>query len=59
MTQKPKIDLYKKNFNKLFNIKKLPKIKQDIINSLTQTSLNRKYGDLVENILERKRREKK
>ena len=37
----------------------LPKLKQDIIKSVTQTSLNKKYGDLVENIIERKQAEKK
>jgi len=65
MTQKPKwdgrsrvaTDLYRKNFNKIF--KGLPKLKQDIVKSVTQTSLNKKYGDLVENIIERKMREKK
>ena len=66
MTQKPKwdgqsrvaTDLYRKNFNKIFNVKELPKLKQDIVKSVTQTSLNKKYGDLVENIIERKMREK-
>ena len=52
-------DLYRKNFNKIFNVKELPKLKQDIIKSVTQTSLNKKYGDLVENIIERKMSEKK
>ena len=37
----------------------LPKLKQDIIKSMTQTSINKKYGDLVENIIERKMREKR
>jgi len=37
----------------------LPKLKQDIIKSVTQTSLNKKYGDLVENIIERKMSEKR
>ena len=50
-------DLYKKNFNRIF--KELPKLKQDIVKSVTQTSLNKKYGDLVENIIERKMHEKK
>ena len=50
---------YRKNFKKIFNVKELPKLKQDIIKSVTQTSLNKKYGDLVENIIERKMREKK
>ena len=52
-------DLYRKNFNKIFKAKELPKLKQDIIKSVTQTSLNKKYGDLVENIIERKMSEKK
>jgi len=51
-------DLYRKNFNKIFSVKDLPKLKQDIVKSVTQTSLNKKYGDLVENIIERKIREK-
>ena len=65
MTQKPKWDgksrvsneSYRKNFNKIF--KELPKLKQDIVKSVTQTSLNKKYGDIVENIIERKKSEKK
>ena len=65
MTQKPKWDgksrvtneSYRKNFNKIF--KELPKLKQDIVKSVTQTSLNKKYGDIVENIIERKKGEKK
>jgi len=52
-------DLYRKNFKKIFNVKKLPKLRQDIVKSITQTSLNKKYGDLVENIIERKMSEKK
>jgi|TARA_R100001594_G_scaffold41795_1_gene73700 hypothetical protein len=36
------------------SLKTLPKLKQDIIKSVTQNSLNRKYGDLVENIITRK-----
>jgi hypothetical protein len=52
-------DAYRKNFNKIFNVKELPKLKQDIVKSVTQTSLNKKYGDLVKNIIERKMREKK
>jgi hypothetical protein len=47
-------DTYRKNFNKIFKVKDLPKLKQDIVKSVTQTSLNKKYGDLVENIIERK-----
>jgi hypothetical protein len=41
-----------KKLNK--SLKSLPKLKQDIIKSVTQNSLNKKYGDLVENIIERK-----
>ena len=52
-------DLYRENFKKIFNLKELPKLKQDIVKSVTQTSLNKKYGDLVENIIERKMSEKK
>jgi len=36
------------------SLKTLPKLKQDIIKSITQISLNKKYGDLVENIIGRK-----
>ena len=52
-------DLYRKNFNKIFKAKELPKLKQDIVKSVTQTSLNKKYGDIVDNIIERKMNEKK
>ena len=58
---------YRKNFDKIFKKKvlkgedpferglnNLPKLKQDIVKSVAQTSLNKKYGDLVENIIERK-----
>ena len=51
-------DTYRKRFDEIFNIKELPKLKQDIVKSITQTSLNKKYGDLVENIIERKLSEK-
>ena len=55
-------DLYRKNYNKIFQKKSQPdpfkkeqdKLKQDIVKSVTQTSLNKKYGDLVENIIKRK-----
>ena len=47
-------DTYRKNFNKIFKIKELPKLKQDIVKSVTQTNLNKKYGDLVETIIQRK-----
>ena len=36
------------------SLKTLPKLKQDIIKSVTQNSLNKKYGDLIENIITRK-----
>ena len=36
----------------------LDKLKQDIINSVFQKNAKQKYGDLVENILNRKRIEK-
>ena len=36
----------------------LPKLKQDIIKSLFQTD-NKRYGGIVEKILERKQKEKK
>jgi len=60
MTQKPKwdgrsrvaTDLYRENFKKIFNVKELPKLKQDIVKS-------KKYGDIVENIIDRKMHEKK
>jgi len=60
MTQKPKwdgrsrvaTDLYRENFKKIFNVKELPKLKQDIVKSV-------KYGDIVENIIDRKIHEKK
>ena len=40
-------------------LKSLPKLKQDIVKSITQISLNKKYGDLVENIIARKLSEAK
>ena len=50
-------------FNLLLTMKKktiinLPKLKQDIIKSIFQTD-NKRYGGLVEKIIERKQREKK
>ena len=36
----------------------LPKLKQDIIKSIFQTD-NKRYGEIVEKIIERKQREKK
>jgi methyltransferase-like protein len=47
---------YKENYNRIFN---LPKLKQDIVKSITQTDNNKKFGDLVENIIKRKMMEKK
>ena len=41
------------------SLKTLPKLKQDIVKSVTQNSLNKKYGDVVENIIERKLSERK
>ena len=41
------------------SLKTLPKLKQDIVKSITQISLNKKYGDVVENIIERKLSERK
>tara|TARA_R100001129_G_scaffold960_1_gene817 strand:- start:270 stop:437 length:168 start_codon:yes stop_codon:yes gene_type:complete len=41
------------------SLKSLPKLKQDIVKSITQISLNKKYGDLVENIIARKLSERK
>ena len=34
----------------------LPKLKQDIVKSVFQINSKRKYGDLVENIIQRKMR---
>jgi|TARA_R100001530_G_scaffold88894_2_gene61904 hypothetical protein len=50
-----------KSYNELdkMRLSQLPKLNQDIIKSVTQTSLNKKYGDLVENIIQRKLSEKK
>ena len=48
-------DTYRKNFNKIFKVKELPKLDQkEIVKSVTQTSLNKKYGDIVENIIQKK-----
>ena len=40
-------------------LKTLPKLKQDIVKSIFQINAKRKYGDLVENIIERKLSERK
>ena len=45
------------NYSKSLN--KLPKLKQDIVKSIFQINAKRKYGDLVENIIERKLNDKK
>jgi hypothetical protein len=50
---------YKENYNKIFRVNELPKLKQDIIKSIAQTDSNKKFGDLVENIIKRKMSEKK
>tara|TARA_R100000742_G_C4237566_1_gene57887 strand:+ start:482 stop:697 length:216 start_codon:yes stop_codon:yes gene_type:complete len=47
---------YKENYDRIF---KLPKLKQDIVKSVTQNSLNKKYGDVVENIIQRKLKDNK
>tara|TARA_R110002020_G_scaffold110428_3_gene255095 strand:- start:86 stop:256 length:171 start_codon:yes stop_codon:yes gene_type:complete len=39
--------------------KELDKLRQDIIKSVVQVDGKRKYGDLVENIIQRKLSEKK
>ena len=45
-----------KKLNK--SLKSLPKLRQDIVKSVFQINAKRKYGDLVENILERKLNDK-
>ena len=50
---------YKENYNKIFKVNELPKLKQDIVKSITQTDSHKKFGDLVENIIKRKMGEKK
>ena len=53
-------DTYRENFNKIFKVNELDKLDQkEIVKSVTQTSLNKKYGDLVENIIQKKLGEKK
>ena len=55
MMNKKDIKEYHKTIEKLTkSLNRLPKLKQDIIKSVTQNSLNKKYGDVVENIIERK-----
>ena len=50
---------YKENYNKIFKVNELPKLKQDIIKSVVQTNSHKKFGDLVDNIIKRKMGEKK
>ena len=52
-------ELAKEFPNKSFKELDKLRLNQDIIKSVTQTSLNKKYGDLVENIIQRKLSEKK
>jgi hypothetical protein len=40
-------------------LNQLPKLKQDIVKSVFQVNSKKKYGDLVENIIQRKMSEKK
>ena len=60
MMNKKDIKEYHDNVEKLTkSLNRLPKLKQDIVRSVTQNSLNKKYGDVVENIIQRKMSEKK
>ena len=52
-------ELAKKFPNKSYNELDKLRLKQDIINSVVQVEGKRKYGDLVENIIQRKLSEKK
>tara|TARA_R100001143_G_C3288653_1_gene100135 strand:- start:120 stop:314 length:195 start_codon:yes stop_codon:yes gene_type:complete len=58
-------ELAKKFPNKSYNeldkmrLNQLPKLKQDIIKSVFQGESKKKYGDLVDNIIQRKLSEKK
>ncbi len=52
-------ELAKEFPNKSYNELDKLRLKQDVIKSVTQNSLNKKYGDLVENIIQRKMSEKK
>ena len=52
-------ELAKKFPNKSYKELDKLRLKQDVIKSVTQNSLNKKYGDLVENIIQRKMSEKK
>ena len=50
-----------KSYNELdqLRLNQLPKLKQDIVKSVFQVQSKKKYGDLVENIIQRKMSEKK
>ena len=50
-----------KSYNELdkLRLEQLPKLKQDIVKSVVQVQSKKKYGDLVENIIQRKMSEKK
>ena len=52
-------ELAKKFPNKSYKELDKLRLKQDIINSVVQVEGKRKYGDLVENIIQRKMSEKK
>jgi len=52
-------ELARKFPNKSYNELDKLRLKQDIINSVVQVEGKRKYGDLVENIIQRKLSEKK
>ena len=49
-----------KSYNELdkLRLNQLPKLRQDIIKSVFQVQSKKKYGDLVENIIQRKMSEK-
>jgi len=49
-----------KSYNELdkLRLNQLPKLKQDIIKSVFQVQSKKKYGDLVENIIQRKMSER-
>ena len=49
-----------KSYNELdkLRLNQLPKLKQDIVKSVFQVQSKKKYGDLVENIIQRKLSEK-
>ena len=51
-------DIEVKEKKKLLSLPRL-ELKQDLIKAFTQPSLNKKYGDLVENIIQRKLKQNK